>query len=190
MPPPDPPKIQRLPFKDASLNKEEIFSFAAQKFEEMTKTFQEEHSILRAQLIAVEQALDKQKVVIRQIQRQQAEELPLHINFPINSEQELVKLNAEINDNNRNSYIKTMRIILQPGVLKSMNCILTDQLAMEFNVDGVQGKKSLKSFNKFYGALLESIEVSDTLGSAESQLREAIKLQKKRHFRNLAFKNK
>ncbi|XP_054727968.1 uncharacterized protein LOC129237322 [Anastrepha obliqua] len=177
--------------KEPSDNKKEILSFMTQKFDDMKKTFQEENSILRAQIKVVVDSLADQKVMICQILREQAEELPLRLNFPINSEEDLAKINEEINQINRDSYIKTMRIILQPaGVLKSMKCILTDRLMMGFNVDGVQGKKSLKIFQNFYGVLLESIPISDTSGSAEMQIREAIKLQKKRLFKSISIKRK
>ncbi|XP_067628595.1 uncharacterized protein [Eurosta solidaginis] len=153
-----------------SKSNEEILIFMAQNFDE-----------LKRQVNDLVKELAEQKVIIDLLMDKDAAEVPLSPKFPIETEEDLANLNKSINNFNREYYIKTMNIILQPeGILKSMKCILADQLIMDFNVEGVQGKKSLKQYGNFYRALLRAIAISETSGPAENQLRDAIKLQKNR----------
>lgn len=98
-----------------------------------------------------------------------------------------------------------MRSLIQPaGVEKNLKYILPNELIIEYNIDGIHGKKCLKNLDNFYTALtgnnnhvfnifklkgnifafLESIPHSDK-ETAEAKLRKAIQLQKKRHFKNV-----
>ncbi|XP_067628602.1 uncharacterized protein [Eurosta solidaginis] len=177
--------------KMRSYTNEEILSFMAQKFQEMKETFQKENATLRGQVNDLVKEFAEQKVIIDRLMNKDAAEVPLRRNFPIETEEDLANLNKSINNFNREYYIKTMNIILQPeGILKSMKCILADQLIMDFNVEGLQGKKSLKQYENFYRALLRAIPISETSGPAENLLRDAIKLQKNRVCKNACRKRK
>ncbi|XP_037809808.1 uncharacterized protein LOC119602385, partial [Lucilia sericata] len=73
--------------------------------------------------------------------------------------------------------------LLNPaGVVKHLKYILSTEVVLEYNIDGVHGKRSLKDLDKFYDVLLESI-YNTNLEPAEIQLRKALQLQKKRHFK-------
>ncbi|XP_067628615.1 uncharacterized protein [Eurosta solidaginis] len=159
---------------------EAILVYLAQQFDE-----------LKRQVNALVKELAEQKVVIDRFMHTDTAEVTVSHDFPIETEEDLANLNKTINNSNRDDYIKTMNIILQPeGILKSMKCILADQLIMDFNVEGVHGKKSLKQYGNFYRALLRAIPISETSVPAENQLRDAIKLQKNRVFRNACTKRK
>ncbi|XP_039969718.1 uncharacterized protein LOC120781551 [Bactrocera tryoni] len=143
------------------------------------------NNIKQGQLQIAIEALADQKVVLNQLLQQRAEELPIQSKFPIKNEEQLISLNDQLNSENKNTYVKAMRSLLQPtGVLKNLRNILSDEIAMAFNVDGVQGKKSLKSLQNFYNALLDSIPLNDGNGTADEKLRKAIQLQKKRIFKS------
>lgn len=45
-------------------------------------------------------------------------------------------------------------LILPNGIRKNLKNILSAEITYEYNIDGVQGKKSLKSLNNFYKVLL------------------------------------
>lgn len=100
-----------------------------------------------------------------------------------------------------------MKSILKPcGVEKNLKYILSNNVVMAHNIDGVHGKKSLKELENVYSALigniififnimtnfiyrlftdhfLESIPINAKFpGPAEDQLR-AIQLQKKREIK-------
>ncbi|XP_067628613.1 uncharacterized protein [Eurosta solidaginis] len=170
---------------------EAILVYLAQQFDELKRTFQRENATLRGQVNALVKELAEQKVVIDRFMHTDTAEVTVSHDFPIETEEDLANLNKTINNSNRDDYIKTMNIILQPeGILKSMKCILADQLIMDFNVEGVHGKKSLKQYGNFYRALLRAIPISETSVPAENQLRDAIKLQKNRVFRNACTKRK
>ncbi|XP_067628599.1 uncharacterized protein [Eurosta solidaginis] len=176
---------------EPSKSNEEILIFMAQHFDELKKTFQKENATLRGQVNDLVKEFAEQKVIIDRLMNKDAAEVPLRRNFPIETEEDLANLNKSINNFNREYYIKTMNIILQPeGILKSMKCILADQLIMDFNVEGLQGKKSLKQYENFYRALLRAIPISETSGPAENLLRDAIKLQKNRVCKNACRKRK
>ncbi|XP_017467405.1 PREDICTED: uncharacterized protein LOC108359845 [Rhagoletis zephyria] len=76
---------------------------------------------------------------------------------------------------------------ISEGVLKTLKNIISEEITRNYNIEGVHGKKSLKTMANFYSALLDSIPINENCsGSAETQLRKAIQLQKKRHFKKLA----
>ncbi|XP_067633677.1 uncharacterized protein [Eurosta solidaginis] len=134
---------------------EEILVYMAQQFDELKRTFQRENATLRGQVNALVKELAEQKVVIDRFMHTDTAEVSVSHDFPIETEEDLAELNKTINNSNRDDFIKVMNLILQPeGILKSLKCILTDELVMKFNVEGVQGKKSLKQYGNFYRALL------------------------------------
>ncbi|XP_017477001.1 PREDICTED: uncharacterized protein LOC108366997 [Rhagoletis zephyria] len=142
---------------------------------------QQENKVLRDQLQVAIVAIADIKVVVNQLHRQQVEEIPPTINFPVLSAEQLEELNAKIDKENRALYVKSMKSLLQPaGVIRNLKFILSDTLMQEYNVDGIHGKKSLKGLDNFYDALIESIPIGNNLGPAEKQLRKAIQLQKNR----------
>ncbi|XP_041451641.1 uncharacterized protein LOC121405108 [Drosophila obscura] len=99
-------------------------------------------------------------------------------------------MDKDINSSNRDLYIDAIKTILLPsGILKNFKNILANAVVLAYNVDGVQGKSALKDLKNFYGVLLDAITVEAETGSAEIQLRKALQLQKKRHFKNISNNN-
>ncbi|XP_067628600.1 uncharacterized protein [Eurosta solidaginis] len=179
--------------KMRSYTNEEILSFMAQKFQEMKETYQEETTSLRDQISIVEQSLAERRVLIDKLSGMQSDQgaLSRRLEFPIYTEEDLANLNDEINDTNRDTYIKTMETLMQPnGINRNLKKVLAPSLIMDFNLDGILGKKSLKNYTNFYNALLKSIPVTNLSGPAETQLRDAIKLVKKRNFQSVYYEEK
>ncbi|XP_050338542.1 uncharacterized protein LOC126764907 isoform X1 [Bactrocera neohumeralis] len=187
MPDTPPKKIKRVAFDKQNNNCSctLVIDQLEKKIDDMKDAMQQEIKVVRGQLQIAIEALADQKVVLNQLLQQRAEELPIQSKFPIKNEEQLISLNDQLNSENKNTYVKAMRSLLQPtGVLKNLRNISSDEIAMAFNVDGVQGKKSLKSFQNFYNALLDSIPLNDGNGTADEKLRKAIQLQKKRIFKS------
>ncbi|XP_075154839.1 uncharacterized protein LOC142236345 [Haematobia irritans] len=141
---------------------------------------------LQAQIKITIEMLAEQKVLIKTLQRQQAQEVPLQNKFPLDTEKALIALNNEINTENKDLYMTVMKnIIVREGIAKSLKNVIGTDVIINYNIDGNHGKKSLKYLSNFYTALLDSIPVSDISQSPETQLRKAIQLQKKRHFKKI-----
>ncbi|XP_033251756.1 uncharacterized protein LOC108163244 [Drosophila miranda] len=86
---------------------------------------------------------------------------PIRGQFPIKTEEELIELEEKIKLN-RDIYITAMKSILQPaGALSGLNFILSEDIVLAYNVDGVQGKKALRTHKEFFAALLECISPGD-----------------------------
>ncbi|XP_017479628.1 PREDICTED: uncharacterized protein LOC108369140 [Rhagoletis zephyria] len=141
-----------------------------------------ENEVIRGQLKIVMETLADQSVYLKRLLREKEEKLSLQSNFPIKLEDDLQRINQEVSKN-MNQYVFVMKMLLKSGIQKSLKNIIADELVLEYNVDGVQGKKSLKNHANFYNALLASIPISE--GPPEEQLRKSLSLQKKRIFKNV-----
>uniref|UniRef100_A0A1I8NWD5 ZAD domain-containing protein n=1 Tax=Stomoxys calcitrans TaxID=35570 RepID=A0A1I8NWD5_STOCA len=140
---------------------------------------------IKAQIDILIDASNEHKTFFRSHLKQNAVEIGQH--FPVVSEENLLELNETINPNNKADYVKAMQLLLHPaGVGKNLKYILSSKVTMEYNIDGVHGKNSLKRLKNFYNALLEAIPYPPKhTAPAEDQLRKAIQLQKKREFKAL-----
>ncbi|XP_054083773.1 uncharacterized protein LOC128920483 isoform X2 [Zeugodacus cucurbitae] len=178
--------IKRMSFNAEAKDRKECNCQMFQKrmeemFDDMKETMLQDNKLLRDQLRICMEAVVDMKVVVNKWNRHIAEETVLTAKFPLSSVEEVECLNAEINNDNRECYVKTMKSLFRPaGVVKNLKEILTDAVVQEYNIDGIHGKKSLRSLENFYSTLIESIPVSDDFEPAEKQLRKAIQLQKNR----------
>ncbi|XP_030376404.1 uncharacterized protein LOC115625492 isoform X4 [Scaptodrosophila lebanonensis] len=125
-------------------------------------------------------SLAQQAALVANLEGQGSTAVPIIAKFPIKSQEDLEKLDGEINLQNKEQYIQAIKTLLKSDVKKSLRNVLADDVVMAFNVDGVHGKKALKSVVNFYDALLVSI---DGGSSAEMDLRKAMQLSKKRVFK-------
>ncbi|XP_062125990.1 uncharacterized protein LOC133838780 [Drosophila sulfurigaster albostrigata] len=104
--------------------------------------------------------------------------------FPIQTVDDLIEVNSNINIANRELYIDAIKnLILNGGILKNLKNILANEVVLAYNVDGVQGKAALRKEDNFFGVMIDSITAVG-IGPAEEQLRKALQVQKKRYFKN------
>ncbi|XP_060650950.1 uncharacterized protein LOC132787703 [Drosophila nasuta] len=105
--------------------------------------------------------------------------------FPIQTVDDLIEVNSNINIANRELYIHAIKnLILNGGILKNLKNILANEVVLAYNVDGVQRKASLRKEDNFFGVMIDAITAVGGIGPAEEQLRKALQLQKKRYFKN------
>ncbi|XP_041451712.1 uncharacterized protein LOC121405171 [Drosophila obscura] len=71
---------------------------------------------------------------------------------------------------------------------RQLKIYFSDEIVLAYNVDGVQGKKALRSHSEFYGALLECIPPGDE--APEMLMRKAMQRVKKRVFKQRCTKPK
>lgn len=138
-------------------------------------------AMLSDQFKSLSEELALQKDLINQLLRGRVSVsgTDLEKKFPIRSKDALIQMNEDIEMGDRNSYINLMRKLLLQGVKKNFKYIIADEVTMQYNVDGVLGKDSLKNLTHFYSVVIDSIE-TEGVGSAEDKLRSAMKLQKNR----------
>ncbi|XP_039969035.1 uncharacterized protein LOC120780867 [Bactrocera tryoni] len=132
-------------------------------------------SQISAQYQVLLEEVAQQKVLIQQLLKERTDDSSIMREFPIKNITDLGRINENIEVRGKKNYIKCMTQILQgSGVVKNLKNIITDELAMQYNIDGVLGKDSLKSFTNFFDALIESIPTGIDAGSPENQLRQAL----------------
>ncbi|XP_054083140.1 uncharacterized protein LOC105220024 isoform X2 [Zeugodacus cucurbitae] len=107
------------------------------------------------------------------------------LKFPIKTDADIAKLDADINDNNRVCYISAIQYLLQGQVKKNFEKVLSRQFCLEYNIGGIANKKRLKDFGNVYTVLKKAI--GKTAVDAEAEIRKAFQVVKKRHFRQVSF---
>ncbi|XP_050338228.1 uncharacterized protein LOC126764604 [Bactrocera neohumeralis] len=138
-------------------------------------------SQISAQYQELLEEVAQQKVLIQELLKERTDDSSIMREFPIKNKTDLGRINENIEVRGKKNYIKCMTQILQgSGVVKNLKNIITDELAMQYNINGVLGKDSLKGFTNFFDALIESIPTGIDAGSPENQLRQALQRQKKR----------
>ncbi|XP_034102670.1 uncharacterized protein LOC117567050 isoform X3 [Drosophila albomicans] len=143
---------------------------------------QEQNNEMQPQISALLQAVVEEKE--SKMTLQQRDDIPVFTMFPIKSAEDMTKIDMGINSQNKNQYTSIITCLLQPdGVEKQLRNVLSDDFVMEHNVDGLQGKLSIKSYKNIYDVLIEAIDATCGTGSSEDQLRRALQRQKKRVFR-------
>ncbi|KAL7724451.1 hypothetical protein ACLKA6_000187 [Drosophila palustris] len=110
--------------------------------------------------------------------------------FPLEKEEDLLRLEEAISPETQVKYVTAMKKILAPvGIKKGLPRILSDAIVEQYNLHGVKQKKGFKSLPKFYRALLDSIPDSAS-GDVEEQLRLALMAQKKNFHKKQYLKRK
>ncbi|KAL7724594.1 hypothetical protein ACLKA6_010171 [Drosophila palustris] len=129
-----------------------------QSMEELKDFFKSEMAVLSGQFKLVLEEQAQQKIQIAQLLRERSEAEGLSSLFPVTDKDELICLDHQIELGNRNWFVKIMTELLgSSGPKANLKYIITDELAMQYNVDGILGKASLKSLSFFYKALLDAI---------------------------------
>ncbi|KAM8702659.1 hypothetical protein ACLKA7_000789 [Drosophila subpalustris] len=124
-----------------------------QSMEELKDFFKSEMAVLSGQFKLVLEEQAQQKVQIAQLLRERSEAEGLSSLFPVTDKDELICLDRQIELGN--CFVKIMTELLgSSGPKANLKYIITDELAMQYNVDGILGKASLKSLSFFYKALL------------------------------------
>ncbi|XP_017484081.1 PREDICTED: uncharacterized protein LOC108372819 isoform X1 [Rhagoletis zephyria] len=133
--------------------------------------------------------LAEHKILISKLIRQESLAAPIGDLFPICTDEALAAVDEKIFQDNRDIYVSMMRKLFQYSAHKNFRNILAESMIIRYNIDGTHGKQSLKSFKKFYAALLDAISQLPGVTNPEEQLRRAFRVQKKRHFKNAATAN-
>ncbi|XP_016959941.1 uncharacterized protein LOC108031218 [Drosophila biarmipes] len=95
--------------------------------------------------------------------------------FPIETEDDLLQIDSNMNPESRALYVKEMKTIFSyQSLSKSLKKVLGVDLILDFNVDGTQNKKSLRTYKNFFSALLEAVQRTDNTQPAEKALRKAM----------------
>ncbi|XP_070141557.1 uncharacterized protein [Drosophila kikkawai] len=156
-----------------------------------TKVADEVHALRADQKVTQDkievlvEASSEQTATVKGMTKQQGERQKVASKFPVQTVGDLIDLNSVINIANRELCIDAIKnIIVNGGILKNLRNLMANEVVLAYNIDGVQGKAALRKEIDFYGVMIDSINAVGGIGSAEDQLREALQLQKKRHFKN------
>ncbi|KRK05584.1 uncharacterized protein Dyak_GE28934 [Drosophila yakuba] len=94
-----------------------------------------------------------------------AKNVAVEVAFPDTSEEDLVALDQNISSGSQERYMEAITKILKSNHLsKTIKGVLSETLLCAYNIDGLNGKKSLKAFPKFFSVLIESISTLEGLG--------------------------
>ncbi|XP_073817187.1 uncharacterized protein [Musca autumnalis] len=94
------------------------------------------------------------------------------IYFPIKTESDLHKVDKKIGKN-FDSFIPIMeRILLPSGVTKNLSRVISEELVMNYNYEGIKGKMAFKSFENLNKLIFE---VSKREGYDEKEYKKEIK---------------
>ncbi|XP_075157029.1 uncharacterized protein LOC142230262 [Haematobia irritans] len=157
-----------------------------EQIKKLREDLQKRDALLQEQVKFLAEEIAKQSSILKAIHSRENDVDALKRMFPINTEEKLREVNESILAENRQEYIQTLKGLIEPnGIKKNLRSILMPQITYDYNVDGVQGKKSLKGLCNFYSVLIDSIQCSGS-GKPEEELRKAIQLQKKRHFKSIS----
>ncbi|KAL7739343.1 hypothetical protein ACLKA6_003954 [Drosophila palustris] len=103
---------------------------------------------MRTELFVLTEAVESQTAYIKHLlKRDHLKSEGLRSNFPLRSENDLAQINLEITPDNKQIYVNKMIIL---------------------------NKKSLKTYESFFSALLEAIQLTDGTQPAEKLLRGAM----------------
>ncbi|XP_041564316.1 uncharacterized protein LOC108135474 [Drosophila elegans] len=95
--------------------------------------------------------------------------------FPVSSDEDLLDLDLKISLGSKGDYIQAITTLLERNNLpKAIQSVLTEQLLCEYNIDGVNGKKALKTFPEFFSVLIDSISSLEDQQPAEKALAHAL----------------
>ncbi|XP_075147098.1 uncharacterized protein LOC142237868 [Haematobia irritans] len=112
--------------------------------------------------------------------------------FPIKSDNELKSIDEMINDDNKSEFVSTLRrVIGAKGLQRGITNVFSNDIILNYNARGIQGKKRLLDFKKLIDVLFLA---STADGCTEYEfivaLRNALKAAKNKHFKTNCLKNK
>ncbi|TMW52326.1 hypothetical protein DOY81_002583 [Sarcophaga bullata] len=155
------------------------------KMKEFRDSMESRLNIIQAQMKMLLKAQSEQNLLLRNLLAIDETANEANSEFPIKTESDLQDFEKRINPETRSSYVKIIRSLFTPqGVRKNLKYVLSADIINQYNIDGVHGKKSLKELKSVYDVIIDAITVNDSSGSAEQQLREAVRLEKKRYFKS------
>nr|XP_043067579.1 uncharacterized protein LOC108129575 [Drosophila bipectinata] len=152
------------------------------------KRMHEEVRTLRNELRELTSAVATQSAYMQQYMKQKfmpqnpPSKAVTKFEFPIQTESDLADFENSITDENREDCVAQIRSkIFRVGSLaSSLTNILSEQILLEYNVDGMSGRKRLRHYVNFFNALLEAIKLNDSSEPATKQLANAISKVKTR----------
>ncbi|KPU79700.1 uncharacterized protein Dana_GF27907, isoform B [Drosophila ananassae] len=156
------------------------------------KRMHEEVRTLRNQLKDLTGAVAIQSAYMQEYMKQQfmpqkpATKTVTKFKFPLESESDLVDIENAITEDNRQDCVAQMRSnIFKVGTLSSsLTNILSEEMVVNYNIEGMHGKKQLRCYTNFLNALLDAIKLYDASEPAIKQLGRAISNVKDKVSRN------
>ncbi|XP_043660718.1 uncharacterized protein LOC122624975, partial [Drosophila teissieri] len=104
-----------------------------------------------------------------------AKNVAVDVAFPVTSEEDLVALDQNISSGSQERYMEAITKIFKSNNLsKAIKGVLSVTLLCAYNIDGLNGKKSLKAFPKFFSVLIDSISTLEGQQPAEKALAHAL----------------
>ncbi|XP_043660752.1 uncharacterized protein LOC122625007 [Drosophila teissieri] len=104
-----------------------------------------------------------------------AKNVAVDVAFPVTSEEDLVALDQSISSGSQERYMEAITIISKCNNLsKAIKGVLSETLLCAYNIDGLNGKKSLKAFPKFFSVLIDSISTLEGQQPGEKALAHAL----------------
>ncbi|XP_049316808.1 uncharacterized protein LOC125779490 [Bactrocera dorsalis] len=160
-----------------------------QQFKQMNNTIQKLQETIVNQNGIIMKSLAEQKVLTERVLHQEVSNNNVRAVFPIKSVNDLHDFNTIISEDNRDLYVNRMKALLKGRLAKTLTDVISQSVCIEVNLDGVHGKKRLKDFKAFYQTLMDACR---SLGfeDNEKEIRNALKIIKKRHFHAECLKNK
>ncbi|XP_075158157.1 uncharacterized protein LOC142231434 [Haematobia irritans] len=126
-----------------------------EQIKKLREDLQKRDALLQEQVKFLAEEIAKQSSILKAIHSRENDVDDLKRMFPINTEEKLREVNESILAENRQEYIQTLKGLIEPnGIKKNLRSILMPQITYDYNVDGLQGKKSLKGLCNFYSVLI------------------------------------
>ncbi|XP_046801093.1 uncharacterized protein LOC124418525 [Lucilia cuprina] len=142
--------------------------------------------------------VDQNKIIVEMLAEQKIQLQGLHnvrknINnlitvYPIKTEEDLQKMETQINEANEDKYISAIKYLVDGNVVKNLERVLSRELCVLYNIDGICGKKGLRHYKNVYKTIISEINSYST--NAEKEIRTALQVVKKRHFRSVCAKKR
>ncbi|EDW80438.1 uncharacterized protein Dwil_GK16074 [Drosophila willistoni] len=140
------------------------------RMEQMEANFEKKMDEMRSHLndaLATQAALTKQ--LMRMVSDKPDDNSAL---FPLESVEDIVKMEQRITPDSKK--YQTNTLLTQAAITKTIRKIFSDDLLESHNVDGKNGKLSLRAYPQVLSCLLEAIQMSEGGQPAEKVLRNAI----------------
>uniref|UniRef100_A0A1I8PEB0 DUF4806 domain-containing protein n=1 Tax=Stomoxys calcitrans TaxID=35570 RepID=A0A1I8PEB0_STOCA len=111
--------------------------------------------------------------------------------FPIATIADLEEFEQSMNDNNTTEIVLILeRLLFHKGVVRNIGSVLSTQVIMACNLDGMHGKQRLLKYTKFVDALFQAVYVEGYgLKSFHNDLRRGLKIVKNRVFKKRSERN-
>ncbi|XP_017484728.1 PREDICTED: uncharacterized protein LOC108373363 [Rhagoletis zephyria] len=182
-------KIRRMNVASSKMLTDRDSNDGCERCKNLAKLFSEKIAklteLIEKQNKFVVGVLAEHTVLLEQVTNKEKGAAAAASRFPLKTDEDIAKLEGEINDINRDCYIAAVQYLLQGEVGKNFEKVFSRSLYLQCNIYGIAGKKCLKDFSEVFTVLKKAI--GKTSVDAEAEIRKALQVAKKRHFRMVSF---